>query len=61
MKLYKCECEYSVFPFGEHLPICIREKIIQKSDTPPMKNCIEKGCKYYKNKGIKTARKENEI
>lgn len=43
IKLYKCECEFAVFPFGNGLPICIRE-----FKQIGMKPCIEKGCEHYK-------------
>lgn len=43
IKMYKCECEHAVFPFGNGLPICIREF----KEDKKMKPCIEKGCEFY--------------
>ena len=50
IKFYECKCEFAVFPFGKGLPICIRDKVINKSNEFPMKPCIEKGCEHYKKK-----------
>lgn len=49
MKNYQCDCEYAIFPFGNGLPICIKDVIALK-DFKSSKNCIEKGCKDYKQK-----------
>lgn len=63
MKRYKCECEYALFPWGDGMPICIREWEIQGKNQPVLpfaKNCIEKGCPYYKKKtSILTKTKED--
>ena len=47
VKLYKCECEFAVFPFGNGMPVCIRDRVIERSEKPPLKQCTEKGCPHY--------------
>ena len=49
MKLYKCNCEFAIFPFGNGAPVCIR-KMIETKDKKDIKQCTEKNCKYYKPK-----------
>lgn len=46
MKLYKCECEYVLFPFGDYAPVCGRI-YFQTKERKDLVQCIEKGCKYY--------------
>lgn len=48
MKQYKCECQYALFPFGPGMPVCVRDRIIEKSERLPLRECIEKGCPHYK-------------
>ena len=47
IKLHKCECVYALYPFGNGMPVCIRDRVIAHSEEPPLKECKEKGCKYY--------------
>lgn len=49
MKNYQCDCEYAIFPFGNGIPICIKD-VLEYQDVRARKNCIEKGCKDYKAK-----------
>ena len=51
IKLYKCECEHCIFPFGNGAPVCIR-KYEQTKDRKDLLQCIEKGCKHYVKKGV---------
>ena len=46
IKLYKCECVYCIFPFGNGAPVCIRnyEKTGERKD---LMQCTEKGCQHY--------------
>ena len=44
IKMYKCECEHAVFPFGNGLPMCIKDF----RQNQQLKPCIEKGCNFYK-------------
>lgn len=44
IKMYKCECEHAVFPFGKGLPMCIKDF----KEERKLKPCIEKGCKFYR-------------
>lgn len=46
IKLYKCECVHCVFPFGNGMPVCIRE-MEQTKNFKSIKNCVEKGCLHY--------------
>lgn len=49
IKLYKCNCVYCIFPFGNGAPVCMRiyEQTANRND---LRQCTEKGCKYYINK-----------
>ena len=44
IKMYKCECENTVFPFGNGLPMCIKDY----KEERELKPCIDKGCAFYK-------------
>jgi hypothetical protein len=46
IKLHKCECEFAIFPFGSGTPVCIRV-MQQTRDRKDLRQCTEKGCKYY--------------
>ena len=53
MKLYQCECEYVLFPFGNYAPICARV-YFQTGKYGDLIRCVEKGCEHYKKKIWKT-------
>lgn len=58
IKLYKCDCEFAIFPFGSGAPVCIRV-MQQTKDRKDLRQCTEKGCKYYRNKNhVTEERKE---
>ena len=59
IKLYKCECFHCVFPFGNGIPICIRELDTRKEYPFGMKPCIEKGCEHYIKYEPLSAKKES--
>lgn len=49
IKLYQCECEHCIFPFGKGMPVCTR-KYLQTKNRKDLIQCIEKGCKHYSKK-----------
>lgn len=60
IKKYVCECDYCLYPFGPGMPVCIRERMVNKDHTLPLRQCLEKGCKHYlKNGKPKSNIKEN--
>lgn len=46
IKLYKCNCKYCIYPFGNGAPVCIRI-MEQTRNRKDMIQCTEKGCKFY--------------
>ncbi len=47
IKSYQCDCEHVIFPFGKYAPVCLR-KMEQTKDHKDLRQCIRKGCPYYK-------------
>lgn len=58
IKLYKCDCEYAVFPFGNGCPVCIR-KMLQTKDRKDLMQCTQNGCKHYRKMNHETEERKD--
>ena len=48
MKQYKCECQYALFPFGPGMPVCVRDRIIEKVRGCLLGNALKKDARIIK-------------